>query len=47
MMKAGLTIKEDEDGNNFLVYRSEEPARDVSIAEVKVRQKDLGIMRRV
>jgi hypothetical protein len=40
--KAGLTMKEDEDGNNFLVYRSEEPAKEVSIAEVKVRQKGQG-----
>lgn len=40
--KAGLTIKEDEDGNNFLVYRSESPSKEVSIAEVKVRQKGQG-----
>lgn len=40
--KAGLTMKEDEDGNNFLVYRSEKPSKEVSIAEVKVRQKGQG-----
>lgn len=40
--KAGLTIKEDEDGNNFLVYRSKSPSKEVSIAEVKVRQKGQG-----
>lgn len=40
--KAGLTIKEDEDGNNFLVYSSESPSKEVPIAEVKVRQKGQG-----
>ena len=41
--KTGLTIKEDEDGNNFLVYRSEEPfQRSFLSQEVKVRQKGQG-----
>ena len=40
--KAGLTIKEDEDGNNYLVYESKEPLKAVNISEVKVRQKGLG-----
>ena len=41
--KAGLTMKEDEDGNNYLVYESKgPPAKSVSIAEVKVRQKGQG-----
>ena len=41
--KAGLTMKEDEDGNNFLVYSSQgPPATAVPIAEVKVRQKGQG-----
>ena len=35
-------MKEDEDGNNFLVYRSKKPSKEVSIAEVKVRQKGQG-----
>jgi hypothetical protein len=40
--KAGLTMKEDEDGNNYLVYQSKSPVKVVNIAEVKVRQKGLG-----
>jgi len=41
--KAGLTMKEDEDGNNFLVYESKgPPAKSVPIAIVKVRQKGQG-----
>ena len=40
--KAGLTIKEDEDGKNYLIYRSEKPAKEVSIAIVDVRQKGQG-----
>ena len=40
--KAGLTMKEDEEGNNYLVYESKEPAKNVRIAEVKCRQKGLG-----
>jgi len=40
--KAGLTMKEDENGDNFLVYTSEEPAKEVAIAVVKVRQKGQG-----
>ena len=41
--KAGLTMKEDEDGNNFLVYQSQgPPAKSVPIAVVKVRQKGQG-----
>ena len=41
--KAGLTMKEDEDGNNFLVYESQgPPAKSVPIAVVKVRQKGQG-----
>jgi predicted transcriptional regulator len=40
--KAGLTIKEDEDGNNYLVYESKAPAKEVKISEVRVRQKGLG-----
>jgi len=40
--KAGLTMKEDEDGNNYLVYESKSPVKVVKIAEVRVRQKGLG-----
>ena len=40
--KAGLTMKEDEEGNNYLVYESKEPAKNVRIATVKCRQKGLG-----
>lgn len=41
--KAGLTMKEDEDGNNFLVYESQgPPAKSVPISIVKVRQKGQG-----
>jgi hypothetical protein len=41
--KAGLTMKEDEDGNNFLVYESKgPPAKSVPISIVKVRQKGQG-----
>lgn len=41
--KAGLTMKEDEDGNNFLVYESQgPPAKSIPIAVVKVRQKGQG-----
>jgi len=40
--KAGLTMKEDDLGQNYLVYRSQKPAKEVSIAEVQVRQKGKG-----
>ena len=41
--KAGLTMKEDEDGDNFLVYESKgPPAKSVPISIVKVRQKGQG-----
>jgi hypothetical protein len=40
--KAGLTMKEDENGDNYLVYESKEPAKSVRIAEVKCRQKGQG-----
>ena len=40
--QAGLTMEEDEDGNNYLVYASKEPAKVVKISEVKVRQKGQG-----
>jgi len=41
--KSGLTMKEDSDGNNFLVYESKgPPAKSVPIAIVKVRQKGQG-----
>ena len=40
--KAGLTMKEDDEGNNYLVYESKEPAKSVKISEVKCRQKGLG-----
>ena len=40
--KAGLTMKEDEEGKNYLIYRSENPAKEVSIAKVTVRQKGQG-----
>ena len=40
--KAGLTMKEDEEGNNYLVYESKKPAKNVRIPEVKCRQKGLG-----
>tara|TARA_R110001592_G_scaffold20690_5_gene83574 strand:+ start:214 stop:2304 length:2091 start_codon:yes stop_codon:yes gene_type:complete len=40
--KAGLTMNEDDEGNNYLVYESKEPAKNVRIAEVKCRQKGLG-----
>ena len=38
----GLTMKEDENGDNYLVYESKEPAKSVRIAEVKCRQKGQG-----
>jgi len=42
-LKTGLTISEDEDGNNYLTYSSKgPPAKEVKIAEVKVRQKGQG-----
>ena len=42
-LKTGLTMSEDEDGNNYLIYASEgPPAKEVKIAEVRVRQKGLG-----
>ena len=37
-----MPVKEDEDGNNYLVYASKEPAKVVKISEVKVRQKGQG-----
>ena len=40
--KAGLTMKEDENGDNYLVYESKQPAKSVRIAEVKCRQKGQG-----
>lgn len=40
--KAGLTMKEDDFGTNYLVYRSEKPSKEISIAIVKVRQKGKG-----
>ena len=40
--KAGLTMKDDDLGQNYLVYRSQKPAKEVSIAEVQVRQKGKG-----
>ena len=40
--KAGLTMKEDDLGQNYLVYRSQKPSKEVSIAEVQVRQKGKG-----
>ena len=40
--KAGLTMKEDENGDNYLVYESKEPAKSVRIAEVRCRQKGQG-----
>ena len=42
-LKVGLDMKEDEDGNNYLVYSSKgPPAKEVKIATVQVRQKGLG-----
>ena len=35
-------MKEDDEGNNYLVYESKQPAKNVRIAEVKCRQKGLG-----
>jgi len=41
--KGGLAMEEDEDGNNYLVYKSlGPPAKEVKISEVKVRQKGQG-----
>ena len=40
--QAGLTMEEDEDGNNYLVYASKQPSKVVKISEVKVRQKGQG-----
>tara|TARA_B100000131_G_scaffold304318_1_gene329206 strand:- start:190 stop:1206 length:1017 start_codon:yes stop_codon:yes gene_type:complete len=42
-LRTGLTMKEDEEGNDYLVYSSKgPPAKEVKIATVKVRQKGLG-----
>jgi len=35
-------VKEDEDGNNYLIYESKKPSKSVKISEVQVRQKGLG-----
>jgi hypothetical protein len=40
--KAGLTMKEDDEGKNYLVYESKEPAKNVKISEVQCRQKGQG-----
>ena len=40
--RAGLNVKEDEDGNNYLIYESKKPSKSVKISEVQVRQKGLG-----
>ena len=41
--KGGLEMEEDDEGNNYLVYKSlGPPAKEVKISEVKVRQKGQG-----
>ena len=41
--KGGLTMVDDGEDNNFLIYKSEgPPAKEVQLAEVKVRQKGQG-----
>lgn len=41
--KGGLTMVNDGEDNNFLIYKSEgPPANEVQLAEVKVRQKGQG-----
>ena len=42
-LKTGLTMTEDDEGNNYLVYESKgPPAKNVKIAEVQCRQKGQG-----